>query len=149
MTAPVQALSRAGTIEVFLVAGEESGDRLGAALMRALRERTAGQVRFAGVGGREMTSAGLASLYSIDDLAIIGFSALPRRIPRVLPHPLDRADRGREPPGRARGHRQSRVHAADRTPGAGRGPLDPDRGIRVTVGLGVAAGAGAGAARLY
>jgi lipid-A-disaccharide synthase len=84
MTAPVQAPPRASTLEVFLVAGEESGDRLGAALMRALRERTAGRVRFAGVGGREMTGAGLASLYSIDDLPIIGFSALPRRIPQVL-----------------------------------------------------------------
>jgi lipid-A-disaccharide synthase len=84
MTAPVQALSRAGTLEVFLVAGEESGDRLGAALMRALRERTAGRVRFAGVGGREMAGEGLTSLYSIDDLAIIGFSALPRRIPHIL-----------------------------------------------------------------
>jgi len=84
MTAPVQAGSRASTPEVFLVAGEESGDRLGAALMRALRERTAGRVRFAGVGGREMAEEGLTSLFSIDDLAIIGFSAIPRRIPHVL-----------------------------------------------------------------
>ena len=70
--------------DVFLVAGEESGDRLGAALMRALRERTGGAVRFAGVGGRDMAGEGLASLYPIDDLPIIGFSAIPRRLPRIL-----------------------------------------------------------------
>ncbi len=75
---------RSGTLEVFLVAGEESGDRLGAALMRALRERTGGQVRFAGVGGREMTAEGVASLYPIDDLPIIGFTAIPGRIPKIL-----------------------------------------------------------------
>jgi lipid-A-disaccharide synthase len=70
--------------DVFLVAAEESGDRLGAALMRALRERTAGQVRFTGVGGREMAAEGVASLYPIDDLPLIGFSAIPRRLPKIL-----------------------------------------------------------------
>ena len=72
------------TVDVFLVAGEESGDRLGAALMRALRERTGGQVRFVGVGGREMAAEGVASLYPIEDLPIIGFSAIPRRLPKIL-----------------------------------------------------------------
>jgi len=72
------------TLDVFLVAAEESGDRLGAALIRALRDRTAGAVRFSGVGGREMAAEGVASLYSIDDFSIIGFSAIPRRIPKIL-----------------------------------------------------------------
>ena len=71
-------------LDLFLVAGEESGDQLGAALMRALRDRTNGMVRFAGVGGREMTKEGIASLYPIDDLAIIGFGAIPRRLPKLL-----------------------------------------------------------------
>src|SRR5438876_7500893 len=84
MSAPAPPTRPSEIVDVFLVAGEESGDRLGAALMRALRERTAGRVRFAGVGGREMAGEGLTSLYSIDDLAIIGFSALPRRIPHIL-----------------------------------------------------------------
>src|SRR5215510_10797288 len=73
-----------GTLDVFLVAAEESGDRLGAALIRALRERAGGAVGFSGVGGREMAAEGVASLYSIDDFSIIGFSAIPRRIPRIL-----------------------------------------------------------------
>lgn len=72
------------TFDVFLVAAEESGDRLGAALIRALRERAAGAVRFSGVGGREMAAEGVTSLYSIDDFSIIGFSAIPRRIPKIL-----------------------------------------------------------------
>ena len=84
MTESAQPRPAAETIDVFLVAGEESGDRLGAALMRALRERTAGHVTFAGVGGREMATEGVTSLYSIDDLPIIGFSAIPRRIPKIL-----------------------------------------------------------------
>src|SRR3954469_1500570 len=84
MTEPAQPRPAAETIDVFLVAGEESGDRLGAALMRALRQQTAGKVRFAGVGGREMAAEGVVSLYSIDDLPIIGFSAIPRRAPKIL-----------------------------------------------------------------
>ena len=71
-------------LDVFLDAAEESGDRLGSALMRALRVRTEGRVRFAGVGGREMAAEGIASLYPIDDLPLIGFSAIPRRIPKIL-----------------------------------------------------------------
>jgi lipid-A-disaccharide synthase len=71
-------------LSLFLVAGEASGDVLGASLMRALRQRTGGQVQFAGVGGREMSREGLASLYSIEALSIIGFSAIPRRLPRIL-----------------------------------------------------------------
>jgi|SoiMethySBSTD1v2_1073268.scaffolds.fasta_scaffold317531_1 lipid-A-disaccharide synthase len=84
MNAPVPSSCRPELLDVFLVAGEESGDRLGAALMRALRERTAGGVHFAGVGGREMAAEGITSLYSIDDLPIIGFSAIPRRLPKIL-----------------------------------------------------------------
>ena len=71
-------------LDLFLVAGEESGDHLGASLMRALRERTRGGVRFAGVGGREMTKEGIASLHPIDNLSIIGFSSIPDRLPRVF-----------------------------------------------------------------
>ena len=59
---------------MFLVAGEESGDRLGAALMRALRERTAGRVRFAGVGGREMAAEGGCQPLPDRRPAIIGFA---------------------------------------------------------------------------
>ena len=80
--------SQPGTIlqgpHIFLVAAEESGDRLGAALMRALRERTEGAVQFSGIGGREMKQEGVASLFPIEDLSIVGFSAIPRRVPIIL-----------------------------------------------------------------
>ncbi|MBV9427334.1 MAG: lipid-A-disaccharide synthase [Bradyrhizobiaceae bacterium] len=71
-------------LTVHLVAAEESGDRLGAALMRALAQRCGGRIRFGGVGGHEMQAAGLASLFPIDDLAIFGFLAIPRRLPMIL-----------------------------------------------------------------
>ena len=79
----VQPSRPSETLDVFLVAAEESGDRLGAALIRALRDRTGGAARFSGVGGREMAAEGVASLYSIDDFSIIGFTAIPRRIPKI------------------------------------------------------------------
>src|SRR5262249_55386676 len=84
MNAPARPTRPSETVDVFLVAGEESGDRLGAALMRALRERPGGQVRCGGVGGGEMAAEGVASLYPIEDLPIIGFSAIPQRLPKIL-----------------------------------------------------------------
>jgi len=39
---------------IFLIATEESGDRLGAQLMKVLRQRLGGAVRFEGVGGQAM-----------------------------------------------------------------------------------------------
>ena len=73
-----------GELEIFLVAAEESGDRLGAALMQALRQRSAAPLRFSGVGGTEMTAAGLDSLFPVGDFSIIGFAAIPRRLPRIV-----------------------------------------------------------------
>jgi lipid-A-disaccharide synthase len=69
---------------IFLVAGEESGDRLGAALMTALREKTQGRARFSGVGGQHMAEQGLASLFPLGDLAIMGFSAIPASLPKII-----------------------------------------------------------------
>jgi lipid-A-disaccharide synthase len=69
---------------VFLVAAEASGDRLGAALMTALSERLPGGVRFSGVGGPHMAAAGLRSLFPIDDLAIVGLTAIPGKLPLIL-----------------------------------------------------------------
>ena len=58
--------------KVFLIATEESGDRLGANLMKVLRQRLGGAVRFEGVGGPSMAREGLASLFPIEELSIIG-----------------------------------------------------------------------------
>jgi lipid-A-disaccharide synthase len=64
---------------VFLLAGEPSGDALGAQLMRGLKRLTEGHVRFAGIGGELMTAEGLESLFPMTDLAVIGLvEVLPR-----------------------------------------------------------------------
>jgi lipid-A-disaccharide synthase len=73
-----------GETKVALVAAEESGDRLGAALMRALKARTGGAVQFAGIGGPAMAREGLKSPFPIDDLAIVGTAAVPRLLPTIL-----------------------------------------------------------------
>ncbi|MCX5493433.1 lipid-A-disaccharide synthase [Kaistia dalseonensis] len=71
-------------LRVFIVAGEESGDMLGSALMRALSLRLSGAVMFRGVGGTRMKAAGLDSLYPMDDLTAIGFGAVIGRLPTIL-----------------------------------------------------------------
>jgi lipid-A-disaccharide synthase len=70
--------------KIFLIATEESGDRLGANLMRALRHRVGGAVQFEGVGGQAMAREGLASLFPIEQLSIMGFSAVVRQLPMIL-----------------------------------------------------------------
>jgi lipid-A-disaccharide synthase len=70
--------------KIFLIATEESGDRLGASLMKVLRQRLGGAVRFEGVGGRAMAREGLTSLFAIEELSIIGLAAVVRRLPKIL-----------------------------------------------------------------
>ena len=70
--------------KVFLIATEESGDRLGAGLMKILRQRLGDAVHFEGVGGRAMAREGLSSLFPIGELSIIGFAAVVMRLPKIL-----------------------------------------------------------------
>ncbi len=70
--------------KIFLVATEESGDRLGGPLMAALRARCSGEVTFAGVGGRDMAAQGLTSLFPIEELSIMGLAAIARKLPLIL-----------------------------------------------------------------
>ena len=69
---------------IFLIATEESGDRLGAHLMKVLRQRLGGAVRFEGVGGLSMTREGLTSLFPIEELSIMGFAGVVKQLPKVL-----------------------------------------------------------------
>ena len=78
-------------LSIHFVAAEESGDALGAALARALMA-SGGPLNLAGVGGRAMAAAGIASPFPIDDLAIIGVSAIPRRLPMILRRIRETAD---------------------------------------------------------
>ncbi|UMY17738.1 lipid-A-disaccharide synthase [Methylobacterium organophilum] len=58
---------------IWLVAGEDSGDQLGAKLIRALRALSDGPLAFGGVGGEAMAAEGFASLFPIDDVAVMGY----------------------------------------------------------------------------
>ncbi len=69
---------------VFVVAGEPSGDILGARLMVALQRLTEGRIRFAGVGGEQMQAAGLSSLFAIEDIAVMGFAEVLPRLRIIL-----------------------------------------------------------------
>ena len=69
---------------VFLVAGEPSGDLLGARLMAGLSARLGERVRFSGVGGPAMTAAGLVSLFPMTDIAVMGLWPVLERLPLIL-----------------------------------------------------------------
>jgi len=69
---------------LFIIAGEPSGDALGAALIAALRERTAGRLRIAGIGGEAMAAQGLDSLVPLGDLAVAGVAEVLPRAPLIL-----------------------------------------------------------------
>ena len=62
-----------GALRVFLIAGEPSGDRLGAALMAGLRALHA-DVVFSGVGGALMQAQGLHSLFAMEELSVMGIA---------------------------------------------------------------------------
>lgn len=64
---------------IYIAAGEASGDALGARLMAALKRRTGGSVRFAGIGGEQMGEEGLVSLFPMQELSVMG-------LVEVLPH---------------------------------------------------------------
>ncbi len=70
--------------KIFLIATEESGDRLGAHLMKVLRQRLGDAVRFEGVGGQSMAREGLTSLFPIEELSIIGLAAVVKQLPKIL-----------------------------------------------------------------
>lgn len=72
-------------LTIFLIAGEPSGDALGARLMQAFyRKEGKGAVRFLGVGGSKMEAEGLRSLFPMAELSVMGFLEVLPHIPQVL-----------------------------------------------------------------
>ena len=69
---------------IFLIAAEESGDRLAAGLIQAVRAQLGGNVNFVGIGGRHMADEGVASKFPIDELSIIGLVAVAQKLPMIL-----------------------------------------------------------------
>jgi lipid-A-disaccharide synthase len=76
-------MTEAGQPLVAMVAGEASGDFLGAHLMAALRERFP-RLRFAGIGGPRMEGLGFDSWYPMERLAVRGYAEVLRHYPGLL-----------------------------------------------------------------
>ena len=72
-------------MKYYLIAGEPSGDSLGARLIKALRRKDK-NAEFYGVGGEGMQAEGIKSLFNISDLAVMGLAEVIPSIPRVLRH---------------------------------------------------------------
>ena len=80
---PQSPIPNPGSNRIALVAGESSGDQLGAGLIEALRERFP-EAEFAGVGGDAMRSAGLDAWFDASELAVMGLAEVLSHLPRLL-----------------------------------------------------------------
>ncbi|MGF1624101.1 MAG: lipid-A-disaccharide synthase [Alphaproteobacteria bacterium] len=79
-------------LRIFLVAGEPSGDLIGARLMAALRDLHPGPVVFRGVGGTAMTAQGLDSLFPMHELSIMGVLEVLPKAPALFARMRQAAD---------------------------------------------------------
>ncbi len=68
---------------IALVAGEASGDQLGAALIKRLNE-TYPQAQFTGIGGKQMKAAGMDAWWDAQDLAVMGLFEVLSHFPRLV-----------------------------------------------------------------
>jgi lipid-A-disaccharide synthase len=71
-------------LSVFMIAGEPSGDVLGARLMASLRELTGGAIEITGVGGEMMHEQGLESLFPMSELSVMGVAEILPHLPGLL-----------------------------------------------------------------
>jgi lipid-A-disaccharide synthase len=63
-------------VKIFLIAGEESGDKLGAAVIDGLWDVLDSSPKFVGIGGIGMTSRGLQSIFPMSELSVMGFTQI-------------------------------------------------------------------------
>jgi lipid-A-disaccharide synthase len=79
---------------IFIIAGEHSGDQLGAKLMVALRAKSETPILFSGVGGEAMEAAGLPSIFPLSDVAVMGPLAILARLPKLVRRVYQTVDAG-------------------------------------------------------
>ena len=60
-------------MKIFIIAGEDSGDKLGSAIIYSLREKLDNPPSFVGIGGTEMINRGLNSIFLMSELSVMGF----------------------------------------------------------------------------
>ena len=66
-------------MNVFIIAGEASGDNLGAAIMKGLTKRMPEGVVFTGIGGAAMREQGLESLFPMEQISLMGIVEILRK----------------------------------------------------------------------
>jgi lipid-A-disaccharide synthase len=73
-------------LNLFISAGEASGEHYGALLIEALKEQLAAtgrQAHFFGMGGQRMVAAGLDRIVRSEDMAVMGITEVIRHLPRI------------------------------------------------------------------
>ena len=68
---------------IMIIAGETSGDILGADLMQALRRRDS-DIMVTGIGGPKMSAEGLASIFPMSEIAVMGLKEILPRLPALF-----------------------------------------------------------------
>ena len=71
-------------LRIAVVAGEESGDLLGADLVTALQVATGRRVELSGVGGPHLQALGLKTLFDPGDISLMGIAAVLTRLPQLF-----------------------------------------------------------------
>lgn len=71
-------------MNIFLLAGEVSGDVLGGKLMASLKKQSAGNLSMAGIGGANMAAQGLDVLLPMEELNVMGISEVLFQLPRLI-----------------------------------------------------------------
>ena len=69
---------------IYVMAGEVSGDIIGARLIREIKRLRRHKFSFAGVGGEQMTKEGVQSLFPISEMAVMGIFELVPHVPNLI-----------------------------------------------------------------
>ena len=70
-------------MKIFIIAGEDSGDKLGSAIIDRLREAFDGSINFVGIGGNGMMNRGLDSIFPMSDLSVMGLVEIALQYPNL------------------------------------------------------------------